>query len=80
MDVSEAIPTDVAEAIQSLLASGKYATAADVLRNALAALHQRDADVAAIAAGLADMEAGRIRPFDELDAEFRTQHNFRRGQ
>ena len=35
--MSEAIPTDVAQAIQLLLASGEYSSEADVLRDALAA-------------------------------------------
>jgi predicted transcriptional regulator len=46
-----------------------------VLRNALEALQQRDEDLAAITAGIADMEAGRYRPFAEIDAEFRQRHN-----
>lgn len=78
--MSEAIPADVAAAIQLMLASGEYASEADVLRDALAALLQRRDDVAAIAAGLADMEAGRIRPFSDFDAAFRKKHDIPRAQ
>ena len=32
-------------------------------------------DLAAIQAGIDDVEAGRFRPFTEIDAEFRQKHN-----
>jgi putative addiction module CopG family antidote len=73
--MSYQLPSDLAQTIQSLLATGKYVSQDDVLRNALEALQQRDEDLAAITAGIADMEAGRYRPFAEIDAEFRQRHN-----
>jgi Arc/MetJ-type ribon-helix-helix transcriptional regulator len=69
------LPTDVTQTIQSLLATGRYRSEEDVLRHALDALQHRDDDAAAIAAGIADMEAGRCEPFEKFDAEFRKRNN-----
>jgi Arc/MetJ-type ribon-helix-helix transcriptional regulator len=74
------LPSDLTQTIQSLLATGKYASQEDVLRNALDALRRRDEDLAAITAGIEDMEAGRYRPFAEIDAEFRQRHDIPRTQ
>ena len=74
------LPPDVTQAIKSLLATGKYASQEDVLREALDVLRQRDDDRAAIAAGIADMEAGQYRPFAEVDVEFRGRHNIPRTE
>jgi putative addiction module CopG family antidote len=78
--MSQQLPNDLASAIQSFIATGKYASPEEVMREALAALRQRDEDVAAIAAGIEDMEAGRYRPLAEFDAEFRKRHDIPRGQ
>ncbi len=69
--MSYTLPADLTRTIEALIATGKYASHDEVLRNALDALRQRDEDLAAIEAGIADMEAGRYRPFAEIDAEFR---------
>lgn len=37
-------------------------------------LIERDAERLAIAEGIADAKAGRVRPFDEFDREFRAKH------
>jgi Arc/MetJ-type ribon-helix-helix transcriptional regulator len=73
--MSDHLPSDVTQTIAALLASGKYVSQDEILRDALAALRQRDEDVAAIRAGIADMEAGRCRPFAECDDAFRARHN-----
>lgn len=73
--MSHPIPVDVSQAIESLLATGRYDSEADGLRNAIAALRERDDDLTAILAGIADMEAGRCRPLSKIDAEFRRRHN-----
>jgi len=78
--MSHSIPVDVSQAIQSLLATGRYESEADVLRDAIAALRERDNDLAAILAGIADMEAGRYRSLSEVDEEFRRRHNIPRVQ
>jgi predicted transcriptional regulator len=62
---------------QQFLLSGTYRSEQDVLRAALDALDAEEATFAAIAEGLDDMQAGRCRPFDEADSEFRNQHNMR---
>jgi len=72
--MSYQFPTDVNQAIQSLMATGNYSSEEEVLRSALAVLQQHEEDFEAICEGLADLEAGRVRPFSELDAEFRHRH------
>jgi antitoxin ParD1/3/4 len=68
-----AIPNDVERLIDSFMATGQYSNRDDVLRDALQALVRQEADLAAIREGLADIEAGRHRPFEEIDAELREQ-------
>ena len=67
-------PPDIEQRVKAQLSSGDYRTEDDVLRDALDALRARTDDVAAIRAGIQDMEAGRYRPFSEIDAEFRNKH------
>jgi predicted transcriptional regulator len=70
------IPIDVEDQIDKLIASGAFATAEDVLRDAVAALLRQEEDLAAIREGLADIEAGRVVTLDELDAEMRSKFIF----
>jgi putative addiction module CopG family antidote len=65
---------DVWNEIQRQLASGSYASPDDVLREALAALRSREAEVFAIQEGIDDMEAGRLTPLPEFDREFRQRN------
>lgn len=69
-------PPDVQELIREAVASGYYATEDDLIREALHALIQRDEELADIKAGVADMEAGRLRPINEVDAEIRGRLGF----
>ena len=63
--------------VQDQLASGRYNTASEVLRDALRLMEQRERRLAALDAaierGLADIDAGRVHDLDdvcdELDAE-----------
>jgi antitoxin ParD1/3/4 len=63
--------------VQAQLATGRYADASAVLRDALRLMEARERKLAAldaaIAEGLADVEAGRVYDadavFDELEAE-----------
>jgi putative addiction module CopG family antidote len=73
--MSYELSSEVTRAIDALLATGKYSSHDEVLRDALNALRQRDEDLAAIAAGIADMEAGRYRSFAVVDSEFRKRHD-----
>jgi Arc/MetJ-type ribon-helix-helix transcriptional regulator len=70
------LPPDVEQQVRERMASGHYATEVDVLRDALAALKSRDEELTAIQEGIDDMEAGRVRPFDEVDFEIRKQFGF----
>lgn len=69
------IPPDVESRVTALLADG-YASVDDVLRDALSALEYRREEIAAIREGIEDVEAGRYRPLEEVDAEIRKKHNF----
>ncbi len=70
------LPSDIDTALQSFLVGGRYENEAEVLREALAMLKRRNGDLAAIQEGVDDIEAGRIRPFSEVDAEIRAKHAF----
>lgn len=72
--LSQSLPADVYSTIQALLATGRYASEEDVLRRALQSLQQRDEDLEAILAGIADLSAGRTRSLDEFDQEFRIRN------
>lgn len=68
-------PPDVSQRIHTHLERGHFQTEDDVLRAAITALERESDDLAAIKAGIDDVEAGRFRPFSEIDAEFRQKHN-----
>jgi len=70
------VPPDVDQQIRQHVATGQYASEAEVLREAMRALESRDQEIAAIQAGIDDMEAGRIRPFEEVDADIRQRFGF----
>ena len=68
-------PSDVEQRVQSQLETGLYPAEEDVLRAAMTALERERDDLASIQAGIEDMEAGRYRPFAQIDTEFRQKHN-----
>ena len=68
------IPADVNAQIDAHFSTGRYASREDVLREALEALRHWSEELTAIRGGIADMEAGRVRPFAEFDREFRERH------
>ena len=70
-----AFPPDVDSRVKRQLATGSYHSEDDVLRAAMAALEHEHDDLVAIQSGIDDMEAGRFRPFSEIDTEFHLQHN-----
>lgn len=76
--MNNAISPDVFARIDAQVATGRFSNSDDVMRAALTALEQSQDDWAAIEAGLADMEAGRIEMFADVDAELRRKHNIPR--
>ena len=65
---------DIRNEIQRQVATGVFATPDDVLREALAALRNREQEVLAIQEGIDDIEAGRTRSIHEFDHEFRQRN------
>jgi len=64
-------PPDLGDKLKRLMATGRYSSEDDVLRAAMRALERFDTEVEAIQQGINDMEAGRMRPLEEFDREFR---------
>ena len=65
------VPADVEKLISIEMRERGYASEADVLREGLRVLAERNSDLAAIAEGIADMEAGRVIPVQEAEAALR---------
>ena len=68
------IPADVQERVKALLGTGRFASEEEILRAAVAALEEQNADLTAIQGGINDMEAGRYRSFADFDADFHKRH------
>lgn len=72
--------------VAELVASGRYNSKSEVLREGVRLVQEREARLAALEAslarGLADAEAGRTEPadavFDRLEAKYRTAASARR--
>ncbi len=61
---------EVPDDIQSQAVSAGFASVEEYV----ATLLDRDAERVAIRAGLEAMQAGRVRPFEEFDREFRSRN------
>jgi Arc/MetJ-type ribon-helix-helix transcriptional regulator len=72
-------PPDIDQLAKKQMASGRYASEDEMLRAAMTALQRRNEEIAAIAAGIDDYEAGRYRPLDEVDCEVRKTFGFGRS-
>lgn len=70
------LPQAVAEDIEMLMYFEKYSSPLAVIRDALVAL-RREKDLQAIREGIADMEAGRYRPWEEVKTELREKFGFK---
>lgn len=70
------LPPDVQDQVSRQIATGHYASEDEVLRAALRALTFRHGELPAIRAGIEDMEACRLHPFDDFDADLRKQFGF----
>ncbi len=67
-------PPDVEELIRKPMQSGEFASEDELLREALYAFDRARADLAAIEGGLRDVDAGRVRPVEDFDRDFRTRN------
>ena len=74
--LSEQLSSEVAELVAHHMESGKYRSHDELFRAALSTLAERDADMEAIREGIADMEAGRVRPLEEVAAEIAQRYGF----
>jgi Arc/MetJ-type ribon-helix-helix transcriptional regulator len=70
------ITPDIAQQIDVCMATGQFADESDVLRRALRLLERQTTEATTIQQGMDDVEAGRVRPLDEADAEIRRRHGF----
>ena len=68
-------PPQLDRLVREELATGAYHSEDDVLFEALQALRDRDEAVAGIREGLADLEAGRVRPLNDVDDRLRKKYN-----
>lgn len=78
--MSYALSSELDRMVQEKLAAGRYASEEEVLRAALRLLDEQEEVVAAIAEGYDDVRAGRHRPFDEANADFRRKHHIPRDE
>jgi Arc/MetJ-type ribon-helix-helix transcriptional regulator len=72
--MSVIISPDLQQRLNALMGTGRYASEEEILRAAVTALEEQNADLAAIQSGINDMENGRYRPFADFDAEFRERN------
>jgi predicted transcriptional regulator len=69
-------PPDVDQLVKEQMASGRYTTEDELLREAMTALQRRNEEIAAIQEGIDDMNEGRHQPFEEVDREIRQRFGF----
>ena len=87
MAQSVELGTSLEAFITSLVASGRYNSKSEVLREGVRLIQEREARFealdAAIVRGLADADAGRIKPgekvFDRLEAKYAALAKAKRG-
>ncbi len=81
MAISADLGTQLEAFVASLVASGRYNSKSEVLREGVRLIQEREARLmaldAAIARGLADAEAGRVKPigavFERLEARVKAK-------
>ncbi len=69
------LPPDLDQQVKHYLANGLYQTEEDVLRDALRALGEEQNVLDDIRQGLEDLDAGRGRSLEDIDADLRKKHN-----
>ena len=69
---------DIEQRLQEQMAIGGYTSESDLLRDALRALEQQNADLASIHAGIDDLQSNRIRPLDDIVTDIRQRQGWTR--
>lgn len=69
-----ALSPQLTQFVQAQVASGRYSNEEQVVAAALHLLAERDSTTEGIEEGLRDLREGRVRDWDEDDAEFRARH------
>ena len=77
--MSYIFPPALDRLVREELATGAYSSEDDVLVEAMQALRDRHEAIAGIREGLSDLEAGRVRPLVDVDADLRTKHGIARN-
>lgn len=71
------------EVVERLVASGRYNSKSEVIREGIRLVEEREKRLAAmdalLAEGIADADAGRVHPADEVFAELRQRIRDRAG-
>ena len=81
MAISAELGENLEKVVTDLVENGRYNSKSEVLREGVRLVQEREAKLAAldaaIARGLADAEAGRLRPadevFDRLEAKYKVK-------
>ena len=68
------LPPDLAELVRAEMSRGAYTSEVALLRDALRAFVERREDLDAVRTGIAEMEAGQIRPFKDALESIRKDH------
>jgi antitoxin ParD1/3/4 len=79
MTASSELGTQLEEFVANLVASGRYRSKREVLQEGVRLIQEREAQLAdldaALERGIADADAGRVKPeaevFDRLEAKYR---------
>jgi antitoxin ParD1/3/4 len=78
MPISVDLGEQLEKVVNDLLTTGRYNSKSEVLREGVRLVQEREAKLAvldaAIAKGLADADAGRVRAADEVHEELRTRY------
>lgn len=78
MAISAELGPKLEAVVADLVANGRYNSKSEVLREGVRLVQEREAALAKLHAaldrGLADADAGRVRPADEVFAELRARY------
>ncbi|PSJ58159.1 type II toxin-antitoxin system ParD family antitoxin [Pseudaminobacter soli (ex Li et al. 2025)] len=84
MAISADLGAPLEEFVNQLVKSGRYNSKSEVLREGVRIIQEREMRLAAldaaIARGLADAEAGRVKPADEVFARLEAKYKAQTGE